>query len=227
MAIQLKSTRELAKINGLKMLVFGGPGAGKTTLCKTAPGNQVIISAESGLLSLRDTDIPVIEVSSIADVHDAYQFITESSEGKQFDFISLDSISEIGEKVLSHEKAVQKDGRAAYGATNEAMTSLVRGFRDLPERNVYFSCKQEKTKDEQTGAILYGPSMPGAKLGQQLPYFFDFVFALRAEKSDDGQIYRTLQTGSDYQYACKDRSGALDLYEAPDLAALAMKVIGG
>src|SRR5690554_5487299 len=99
MAVKLRSTREAAKTNGLKILVYGGAGAGKTTLCKTMPGNPVIISAEGGLLSLRDVDIPVIEVSNLQDVHDAYTFLMDDPEGQKFDWVALDSISEIAEVV--------------------------------------------------------------------------------------------------------------------------------
>lgn len=225
MAIKLKSTKQAAADNGLKVLTYGQPGSGKTSLCATTGGNPVIISAESGLLSLRKHDIPVIEVTSIADVHEAYQFLTSSDEAKVFDWICLDSISEIAEQVLNFEKKNSKDPRQAYGALSEQMQDLIRAFRDMPGKNVYFSCKMERIKDEATGGLLYGPSMPGAKLGQQIGYFFDEVFVLRAEKADDGQIYRTLQTQGDYNYVAKDRSGSLELYEEPNLAAIAAKII--
>lgn len=224
MAIKLTSTKEAARSNGIKVLCYGNAGAGKTSLCGTTGGNPVIISAESGLLSLRGHDIPVIEVATIADVHEAYEFIANSEEGKAFDWICLDSISEIAEVVLSHEKKVSKDPRQAYGALQEQMTALIRAFRDLPGRNVYFSCKMEKVKDEQTGALLYSPSLPGAKLGQGIPYFFDEVFVLRVEKGEDGQTYRMIQTSGDYSYVAKDRSGCLDLYEQPNLQAIAAKI---
>lgn len=227
MAIKLTSTKQSAADNGIKILTYGLAGAGKTSLCATTGEPTVIISAESGLLSLRNVDIPVIEVKTIADVHEAYQFITLSEEAKDFRWVCLDSISEIAEVVLNHEKKNTKDPRQAYGALSEQMQDLLRAFRDIPGRNVYMSAKCERVKDENTGAMLYGPSMPGAKLGQGIPYLFDFVFALRAEKADDGHVYRTLQTGADYQYVAKDRSGCLDLYEQPDLSAIKKKVMGG
>jgi hypothetical protein len=37
---------------------------------------------------------------------------------------------------------------------------------------------------------------------------------------------RVLQTSRDNQWEAKDRSGALDFYEAPSLAAIAAKVRG-
>ena len=49
---------------GLKIGVAGLVGAGKTSFCATTGAPTVIISAEAGLLSLRDVDIPVIEVAS-------------------------------------------------------------------------------------------------------------------------------------------------------------------
>jgi hypothetical protein len=194
-------------------------------LCGTTEAPTVIISAEAGLLSLRNTDIPVIEVATLQDVQDAYQFITESADAKDFQWVCLDSISEIAEVVLANEKKNTKDPRQAYGALQEHMATLIRAFRDLPEKNVYFSCKQERQKDESSGSNLYFPSMPGQKLGQGLAYYFDEVFALRVEKDTDGNPYRALQTSRDFNYEAKDRSGALEMFEPPSLAAIAAKIV--
>jgi|LakMenEpi03Aug12_release.lakeMendotaPanAssembly.Ray.scaffolds.fasta_scaffold213270_2 phage nucleotide-binding protein len=225
MAITLTSTKDSAALNGLKFLVHGPAGAGKTSLCATTGEPTVIISAESGLLSLRGVDIPVIEVKTLDQLYEAYDFVTNTMKGQAFKWICLDSISEIAEVVLNHEKKVAKDPRQAYGALAEKMTDLIRAFRDLPGRNVYFSCKQERAKDEQSGAMLYYPAMPGNMLKQGVGYFFDFVFAMRIEKDADGNPTRWLQTSRDYNYEAKDRSGSLEMFESPDLSAIAAKVI--
>ena len=225
MAIKLVSTKQAAVLHGLKVLVYGPAGAGKTVLCATTGGSPLIISAEAGLLSLREHAIPVITVTNIEDVHEAYRFVKESSEAKPFDWICLDSISEIAEQVLSAEKKATRDPRQAYGALQEQMGDLLRAFRDLPGRNVYMSCKMERTKDDATGAMLYGPAMPGQRLGQQVPYLFDEVFAYRVEKDPEGQPQRWLQTQRDFQFEAKDRSGALDPFESPSLGAIAAKIV--
>jgi len=225
MAVRLTTTRDAAQLNGLKICVYGQAGAGKTRLAATAEEPTIIISAEAGLLSLRDLDIPVIEVDSIEDVHEAYTFIANSDEAKHFRWVCLDSVSEIAEVVLGVEKAATKDPRHAYGALAERMGELLRAFRDLPGRNVYMSAKLERQKDDLTGAMLYTPAMPGQRLGQALPYLFDEVFAMRVEKDPDGNPTRWLQTGADLQYSAKDRSGALDMFEPPSLAAIARKIL--
>lgn len=225
MAITLTSTKDSATLSGLKFLVHGPAGAGKTSLCATTGEPTVIISAESGLLSLRGHDIPVIEVKTLDQLYEAYDFVVNNPQGQSFKWVCLDSISEIAEVVLNHEKKAAKDPRQAYGALAEKMTDLIRAFRDLPGRNVYFSCKQERAKDEQSGAMLYYPAMPGNMLKQGVGYFFDFVFALRVEKDADGNPTRWLQTSRDFNYEAKDRSGSLDMFESPDLAAVSAKVI--
>jgi hypothetical protein len=135
----------------------------------------------------------------------------------------LDSISEIAEVVLVHEKAVNKDGRAAYGEMAVQMTSIVRSFRDLGGKHVLMTAKVEKAQDE-SGRILYSPSMPGNKVGQSLPYFFDEVLALRVEKDADGKAQRALMCDSDGIWLAKDRSGKLDAWEAPDMGAIIEKM---
>ena len=207
----------------LKILTYAQSAGGKTRLCATAP-NPVIVSAEAGLLSLRDYDFPVLQVGSISDVQEAYRFISESEEMKEIEWICVDSISEIAEVCLSAEKANAKDPRRAYGEMQDRMTSLIRAFRDLP-KNVYMSCKQERVTDE-SGMVGFGPSMPGNKLSQQLPYFFDEVFCLRVSQDEEGNTQRFIQTQPDGVYQAKDRSGVLDRYEIPHLGKIAEKMKG-
>ncbi len=221
------STKEAAN-DGIKALVYGDAGAGKTTLISTLPlDSTLIISAEGGLLSLRAFDIKGIEVKSLDDVNEAYRFVNEADEARQFNWIAIDSISEIAETVLSYEKGQSADPRQAYGKLIDHMGDLVRAFRDLPGRNVYMSAKLSRDKDGMTGAMLYQPSMPGSKLGGQMPYWFDLVMALRVHRDAEGNEQRALQTQADSQYVAKDRSGALEMWEAPDLGAIARKIAGG
>ncbi len=223
MAINLKSTKGLSA-NGVKLLVYGQAGAGKTSLIPTLP-NPVVLSAEGGLLSIAEADVPFIEINSMATLMEAYQWLTESAEGQAFQSVALDSISEIAEVVLNHEKKINKDPRAAYGAMQEQMADMIRAFRDLPGRHVYFSAKLEKSQDE-AGRMLYAPSMPGNKTGQSLPYYFDEVLALRVERDAEGNTQRALMAHSDGLWQAKDRSGKLEAWEAPDLGALIAKIGG-
>jgi phage nucleotide-binding protein len=220
MAINLKRTGGLSA-NGVKLLVYGQAGAGKTTLIKTLP-NPIVLSAEGGLLSIQDADLPFIEISTMATLREAYTYVLEHSE---YLSVALDSVSEIAEVCLNHEKKVNKDPRAAYGAMQEQMADIIRAFRDLPNKHVYMSAKLEKTQDEM-GRVLYAPSMPGNKTGQSLPYFFDEVLALRVEKDAEGNTQRALMCDSDGLWLAKDRSGKLSGWEAPDLGAIIAKIGG-
>ena len=223
MAIKLKSTGDLSR-NGVKMLVYGQAGAGKTALIKTLP-NPIVLSAEGGLLSLQDANLPYIEVASMDDLKEAYTWAANSKEAAAFASVALDSISEVAEVVLNFELKKNKDGRAAYGEMNTLMQELIRAFRDLPGKHVYMSAKLEKSADEM-GRILYNPGMPGKSLTQGLPYFFDEVMALRVERDADGVTHRALLCDSDGLWLAKDRSGKLAPWEAPDLGAIITKMGG-
>jgi len=222
MAINLKSTGSMSA-NGVKLLVYGQAGAGKTSLIKSLP-HPIVLSAEGGLLSIQDADLPYIEITSMADLKEAYEWVT-GEHGSNFKSVALDSISEIAEVVLNHEKKVNKDPRAAYGAMQEQMADIIRAFRDLPGKHVYMSAKLEKTQDEM-GRVLYAPSMPGNKTGQSLPYFFDEVLALRVEKDSEGNTQRALMCDTDGLWLAKDRSGKLGAWEAPDLGEIIAKIGG-
>ena len=223
MAINLKSTKTLAA-SGVKILCYGAAGAGKTSLIPTLP-SPVVLSAEGGLLSIAGADVPFIEINSMDALREAYEWLTKSEEAKAFQSVAIDSISEIAEVVLNYEKKHNKDPRAAYGSMQEQMADVIRAFRDLPGRHVLMTAKLEKTQDEM-GKVLYSPSMPGNKTGQQLPYFFDEVLALRVERDADGNTQRALMCDGDGSWLAKDRSGKLGAWEGPDLGAVISKIGG-
>lgn len=242
MAVQWATTSQLSTTHGTKVLVYSGAGAGKTLLCATAP-RPLLISAESGVLSLSrrniekvfgvgtpgiSYDIPVMEVKTLAQLVEAYQWLLQPSNRarEHFSTVCIDSLSEIAEVMLANLKANTKDPRQAYGEMMDRMMVLVRNFRDLAGFNVYMSAKMEYSKDEGSGFTKYQPSMPGNKVGQQLPYLFDEVWYLGVNRNTDGSSYRYLKTQPDAQYVAKDRSGALDEYEMPALFNAFYKISG-
>jgi hypothetical protein len=221
--MEIKTTRQVTQDFGLKILVHGPAGAGKTRLCATTGDleHTLIISAEGGLLSIQSFEIDVVQVSSVGDVYEAYEFLRKGDH--KYRWVCLDSISELAEVVLQGEKLRHRDGRRAYGEMADTVFDLLRGFRNLPY-NVVMTAKQAREEDE--GRFLYVPLLPGRQLTQSIAYLFDEVFALRVEPNGEGQPVRLLQTGKSRNYEAKDRSGLLALYETPDLAQLYAKITG-
>ena len=207
----------------VKILVHGPAGAGKTRLCRTTGGKPLIISVEGGLLSLRGEDLDVMAVNTMDELSEAYLFLADAKKHK-YDWVCLDSVSEVAEVCLSEEKKNTKDGRKAYGEMQDRMMNLMRKFRDLP-MNVYFSAKQQKVQDEMTGIMIYSPDAPGKNISQAMPYLFDEVFALQTWKDEQGVLNSALQTSRDEQYEAKDRSGALAQLEPADLKHVYDKIM--
>jgi hypothetical protein len=222
MPLNWSTTAQHALTHGVKVLVHGRSGAGKTVLAATAP-SPLILSAEAGTLSIAGANLPILVINSMKDLGDAYEFCRSSAEANRFSTIGLDSISEIAEKLLSEEKAKNKDPRKAYGEMMDQVAVLVRLFRDLPGKNVYFACKSE-LKEQPDLRVKYSPSMPGKQVGPGLPYFFDEVFYLGIGETPDKKSYRYLQTDGDDTCEAKDRSGALDRIEHPNLTNIFNKI---
>lgn len=225
MALKLESTGNIDN-KYIKMLVYGHPGAGKTYAIRTLE-DPFIISCEGGLLSLRDVDVPYVNIHNENEFLEILSRIANAKD-KKYKTIVLDSLSELADLILLPQKKIAKDPRQAYGYVQDALNNYIRSLCALPY-NIYLTSKAERVQDEE-GVLLYSPMMPGTKLSQSIPYLFDEVLAMKVkeEKTEDGGKVkvRYLQTDSDGKWHAKDRSGRLDMFEIPDMQNIINKCLG-
>jgi ABC-type oligopeptide transport system ATPase subunit len=210
--------------HGLKMLVYGPSGVGKTTLATTVPDQRraLILNAESGLLSIRGSQLQTAQVKSIQDLREAHKFLSQDKH--DFEWVIMDSISEIAEICLEAEMQRNKNPLQAYGALSQTMIPLLKAFRDLP-MHVLLIAKMETVKDEET--LRYRPSFPGQKLTVDAPYLMDEVHVLLSKRvmvDEQEQLIRKLMTQPSDKYEAKSRSGAFDKVEHPHLGDLVNKI---
>lgn len=232
MPLHFTTVGQAATTRGIKVLVYGPAGSGKTRLCGTAP-KPLIISAEAGLLTYRkmirdgliDQGTPVVEVTNITDVEEALVWCRDNATKYGIQTICKDSISEIAEKCLSAEKTKTKDPRQAYGEMANRIIELVKEFRDLPDLNVIVTAKQTQVADAITGVPKATPTAPGQQIGPALPYLFDEVLHAFTDKDPTtGATYHALRTHASFNVEAKDRSGMLDEIEYPDMTHLFNKM---
>lgn len=235
MSLEIKVTSE-AVPGPVRAAVFGLSGTGKTMLAASAPA-PLLLNAERGLLSLSPQNIakvygenqdwvtynvPYIDVQNIAKLREIFSWL-QTPDALKYKTIIIDSLSDIAEVVLAEalQNPTVKDPRQAFGILGTDVLNLVRAFRDLPtHHHIVFLCKAEKVKDDVAGTTLVGMSFPGKMLQTGMPYLLDEVFAL--EISANGA--RQLRTRANWQYQCKDRSGALDELCYPSLVHVFAKM---
>lgn len=222
--MRIYTVGQMTEMAGCKICVYGRAGVGKTKLIGTAP-NPIILSSESGLLSLRAEfpQLPVIPIANMKDLQDARQWMYSSHEARYFQTFCLDSITDIGEGVLAYEKARTTNKMRAYGEMLEQILAEFRFFRDIQGPHVYFVAKQETVKD--LNGNYFRPWMPGQQLPQAMPYFFDEVLQLNIGKDQQGTEFRYLRCQPDANNDAKDRSGKLSLFEPPHLGHLMQKML--
>lgn len=222
MSVVLQSTRNI-KANNLKVVIYGPAKIGKTRLAINAP-SPVVISTEKGLLSLRKENIPYIQVDDLKELAEAYTWATKSNESRQFRTFIFDSISDLGEVVLGHEKKNNRNGQKAYGNTNDTVMQIFRDFRDI-DKHVCFIAKEMQYSGANNMQCVR-PTMPDAYLTGQLPYMFDCILHYE-HLLHESNWWQVLRCKASEQVTAGDRSGTLDEFEEPHLGKLFQKIAKG
>jgi phage nucleotide-binding protein len=209
--MKIQTLEQAVNTNGVKCFIYGGAGVGKTPLILTIPGRGLVINAEAGLRSLLNRPCAgVFDVVAIHSLKELIEVHDHLESGKhEYEWVVIDSVSEIAEVLISDEKKKTADPRKAYGALIDKMSPMLKNFRDLPI-DVIAIGKESMYKEEDTGRVRCEISIPGSKVGPQIPYLFDEVFYM-FEHDDSGVTY--LQTKRDKRVVARDRSGNLDPFE--------------
>jgi phage nucleotide-binding protein len=232
--LKIKKTGEIAT-KRFVALVVGPSGIGKTSLVRTLPDPEskiLIISAESGLACLDGTDIDVIEVDPLKpmeSLEEIYDALTTDAYKKKYNYIFVDSLTEIGQLIVSELKkdphyGQPKNALPMWGKYGELMTTIVKGYRDLSDYSVIFTCLDAVEKDGLEKLESF--NLQGSSIKNNVKAWFDLVLFYKVYRDEEGNSIRKLVTDISESPLAKDRSGKLEAYEEADLSVIINKIKG-
>lgn len=223
MSLAIRRTGSADYGHHIKALICGRGGAGKTKISSTFP-SPFYASAESGLMSIADQNLPFTVIKSSGDLHELLQYMQLDPDkrtealGVQVDTVIIDTIDEI-QDILINERMISERTDTMkiqdWGWLSEQMKAIIVGFRNL-EMNVVFTCHLKQVTDSDTGQVWYLPGLKGS-IDEKIPAHVDLSLLLRYEtetKIVDGHTEKVrvrqllCQPVKQYEFL-KDRSGKL------------------
>lgn len=158
--------------------------------------------------------------------------------------IFVDSITDLTRQAMAYarqqpeafsERTGKPDVRGAYGLLGREVIQALKHLQHARGKTVIFVGVLEKVTDE-FGATTWQPQMEGTKAGRELPGIVDQVVSMQLFGRDAKGDWTLDETSAERRLVCrsgnpwglpaKDRSGRLDVTEAPDLGALIAKIDG-
>lgn len=230
-ANDLKPAGSLIRKYGVKAILYGQPGTGKTPMVNSAP-RCVLLVTEPGLLSMKGSTVPTWEAYTTERIEEFFKWFTESKEASNFDTLAIDSGSQLAEIYLSVQLDKYKDGRKAYGELSIEVMKHFNKLYYMQQKHILLICKQMKAEVgkqvvKQGGGfaveMIYQaqPYFPGQDLNIKVPHLYDEIFYV-AEAQIPGMVQPQIAIRSKLtpEIKARDRSGMLAELEPPNLTNL-------
>ena len=169
-----------------------------------------------------------------------YPDLVRMIAGKRIVFV--DSITDLTRQAMAwartrseafSEKTGKPDPRGAYGLLAREVIGLLKHLQHAQGKTVIFVGILEKVTDE-FNRTTWQPQLEGGKAGRELPGIVDQVISMSLFAAEEdswrhdperADIRRLVcRAGNPFGLPAKDRSGRLDVTEAPDLGALLAKI---
>lgn len=113
-------------------VILGSVGSGKTSLVNSHKGKRLVLSFDDSYSTLkRDDGLQVVSDITSKELVETDKFLNElSGIAKQYDLVVFDNISALQQKIVDDMTdglaGSNKNGMAAYGATQKILRKLVR-----------------------------------------------------------------------------------------------------
>lgn len=229
-----RPAREFALNFGVKSVVFGPPGSGKSPICVNTAPNACAVICEPGFLSLRSSTVLTVDAFQASRIEDFFEWLKNSQEAKQFHTVVIDSVSQMAEILVDSELGGtskggnEQHGLRAYGKMSRTMMKYLNQMYFMPQKNIVLIAKQQII--DINGVAYKRPYFPGKELPVRVPHLFDLVMQLDRFTNIPGAApkeggHRAFKAAETYDCMGRDRSGNLAAYEPPDLAQIFTKAV--
>lgn len=192
--MRIQSTATAEQIRHVKLLVSGAPGSGKTRFASTAP-NPLVLSAEGGLMTLQDKDVPFI---STEDLVEDYGGLLEGlkelvnqlqmapddrteMQGLTVDSFVIDTIDELGRLLMKEHLIKEKTPTARiqdFGFLKDTLTNFTRAIRNLDMHVILTSHLKTVGGDDTIQRMM--PAIDGS-FSEAIPGYVDVATVLHAD----------------------------------------------
>lgn len=221
----LKPAGTLARKYGVKALIYGKPGGGKTPVINTAP-RPVLMACEPGLLSMRDSLVPTWEAYTPGRIKEFFDWLTGSAEARNFDTVGIDSVSQMAEIVVEQMLDKYSHGLKAYGEMARQIMEWMNVLFYMEQKHTYLICKMGTVDFGQGSGLTVRPYFPGQDLNVRIPHLYDEILYLGKLRvpgvMNEVQAFQTSEAGGIF---ARDRSGRLSLFEPPNFGAIVSKAM--
>jgi len=258
----ISAQQRMAERKGVKLLMLGKSGIGKTTRLKDLdPTTTLFIDIEAGDLAVADWPGDTIRPASWPECRDLFVYLAgpdrslppeaafsvahyehvvgqfgDPTQVDRYQTFFLDPIQQLSRLCFTwcksqpgaiSDRSGKPDLRAAYGLLGQEMIGALTHLQHARGKNVVFVAILDERLDDFNRKVFV-PQIEGSKTSLELPGIVDEVVTLAEIKAEDGSSYRAFvtHTVNPYGFPAKDRSGRLELLEAPDVGALIAKCAG-
>lgn len=222
-----RPAREFAHQFGVKAIVYGRPGTGKTPIIGNTSPRPLILMSEPGMLSMKNSNTPTYPAFTEAALDEFFKWWFESAETKAFDTLIWDSVSQAAEFIVEHLQTGKSKGgnkvhgQAAYGDMGTFMMDKINRLYFQQNKHIVLIAKWE-TLD--LGGLLYArPYFPGKMLPTRVPHLYDLITQLGQFDIPGHGPDKAFKTAEELTQMGRDRSGNLATYEPADMGKIIAK----
>lgn len=223
---KVKPASEFDSATRIKLLAYGAPGSGKTTLASKFERPFVISTEKQGITTIHDVNpgALIFEVNSFDDLVEAMRMLQDPQLTERCDAVVIDSLTD-AQRIMEDHFTAQSSVSAdkvdwqTWGKLKNASIKMCRTLRDLPVHVVAIALLAER--EQENGPTERRPDIKPKSLRNTVMQFFNLVGLTMVRKHGTTYRHELLFQGGD-MYPTKGAPG-LDPIEPPEPTYLAHK----